>query len=67
MIKISNKLTEEVILLFETLEEILDQYAESGNMELSFRSTCKELNELHLTFNQVTKTINIANQENKEG
>ena len=31
-------------------------------MELSFRETSKELNELHLTFNRVARTINLATQ-----
>ena len=40
---------------------------ENQNVALSFRPSTKELNELHLTFNQVVKTFNIARQTFKEG
>ena len=36
-------------------------------MKLTFKQSTAELNELHLTFNKVAKTINIANTTIKEG
>ena len=36
-------------------------------MHLTFKSSALELNELHLTFNKVVKTISIASIEIKKG
>ena len=36
-------------------------------MHLSFKASALELNELHLTFNNVIKTISIAKIEIKKG
>ena len=63
---IAKKLTNKIIRLLETLEEILYK-TESGQSELSFKSSCKELNALHLTFNEVAKINRIETLKYKEG
>ena len=36
-------------------------------VDLTYKASCAELNELQLTFNKVAKTINITNKTVKEG
>ena len=59
--RIAFKMTAQIIHLYETLYQIAEAKKE-GAVELSFRETSKELNELHLTFNRVARTINLATE-----
>jgi len=55
------KVTAQIIHLYETLDAItLNSKKKSGAVELSFKQMSAELNELHLTFNRVARTINLA-------
>ena len=58
-------MTYNIIHLYETLYEMsgeLKANKKKETVELSYRETSKELNELHLTFNRVARTINLATQ-----
>ena len=39
---------------------IVNMRKESDTLQLQFKASSEELNDLHLNFNQVTKTLNIA-------
>ena len=54
---LSKKMTRQIIHFYETLEDIL---AYDARVDLSFKPSCAELNELQLTFNKIAKTINIT-------
>jgi len=57
------KVTSHIIHLYETLYQISsDRKRKNTTFELSFKHTNAELNELHLTFNRVARTINLATQ-----
>ena len=59
--RLAKKMTSSIITLYETLYEIQsEQKDKKRTVELSYRETSKELNELHLTFNRVARTINLA-------
>ena len=58
--RIANKTTSQIIHLYETLYQIADDTKRKGAVELSYKPSCKEINELHLTFNRVARTINLA-------
>lgn len=63
--RLSKKMTYNIINLYETLYEMsgeLKASKKTETVELSYRETSKELNELHLTFNRVARTINLATQ-----
>ena len=63
--RLSKKMTYNIIHLYETLYEMsgeLKANKKKETVELSYRETSKELNELHLTFNRVARTINLATQ-----
>ena len=49
------------------MEDILQSDSKQKKVELSFKPSSFELNDLHLTFNKVAKTINIANQKTRKG
>jgi len=57
--RLAYKMTAQIIFLYETLYQIASDRKRKGAVELSFKHTCKELNELHLTFNRVARTINL--------
>ena len=61
---LAKKMTHNIIFLYETLYEISSEQkgGKKGAVELSYKDTSKELNELHLTFNRVVRTINLASQ-----
>ena len=61
-------MTANIISLYETLSEIQVERKgkHKGAVELSYKETSRELNELHLTFNRVARTINLASQSMKE-
>ena len=59
---LARKMTLQIINLYETLYEIASERKRDGAVELSFKESSKELNELHLTFNRVARTINLASQ-----
>ena len=64
--RLAFKMTAQIIHLYETLYQIAqDRKNKRGAVELSFKHTSKELNELHLTFNRVARTINLATQSMK--
>lgn len=61
--KLATKITQNIINLYETLYEISgERKGKRGAVELSYKPTSKELNELHLTFNRVARTINLASK-----
>ena len=60
--QLAKKMTAQIIFLYETLYQIASDRKRKGAVELSFKHTCKELNELHLTFNRVARTINLPSQ-----
>ena len=60
--RLAKKMTAQIIFLYETLYQIASDRKRKGAVELSFKHTCKELNELHLTFNRVARTINLPSQ-----
>ena len=61
--RLAYKMTAQIIHLYETLYQIAqDRKDKQAAVELSFKRTSKELNELHLTFNRVCRTINLASQ-----
>jgi hypothetical protein len=62
MKRLSGKMTAQIIYLYETLYQIASNHERKGAVELSFKQSSKELNELHLTFNRVARTINLASQ-----
>ena len=60
--RLAKKMTAQILFLYETLYQIASDRKRKGAVELSFKHTCKELNELHLTFNRVARTINLPSQ-----
>ena len=60
--RLSKKMTAQIIYLYETLYQISNDHKRKGAVELSYKDSSKELNELHLTFNRVARTINLATQ-----
>ena len=62
--ELAKKMTQNIIFLYETLYEISSEQkgGKKGAVELSYKDTSKELNELHLTFNRVVRTMNLASQ-----
>ena len=60
------KMTRQIINFYETMEDILAS-DETKKVNLTYKASCAELNELQLTFNKVAKTINITNKSVKEG
>ena len=57
---LATRMTAQIIHLYETLYEIASDQNRHGCVELSFKQTSQELNELHLTFNRVARTMNLA-------
>ena len=57
---LAKKLTAHIIHLYETLHQIDADRQKQGAVELHYSPSCKELNELHKTFNAVARTINLA-------
>ena len=50
-----------IIQLYETLYQMqVERKGKKGAVELSYRQSSEELNALHLTFNNVARTINLA-------
>ena len=58
--RLAVKTTAQVIHLLETLYQISSEREANGAVQLSFKETSLELNELHLTFNRVARTVNLA-------
>lgn len=58
-------MTLQIVQLYETLYEIASERRQDGVVELEYRESSKELNELHLTFNRVAKTLNLASRSMK--
>ena len=53
-------MTKQIIRLYETLQEITEKHTSGTSYQLTYQKSSKELNELHLTFNQVVNTLNTA-------
>lgn len=60
--RLSVKMTAQIIYLYETLYQISNESKHKGASELSYKESSKELNELHLTFNRVARTMQLATQ-----
>lgn len=61
--RVSYKMTAQIISLYETLYMISsDRSNRGGAVELTFKPSNKELNDLHLAFNKTARTINLATQ-----
>ena len=60
--RLSQKMTAQIIYLYETLYQISNDSKRKGAVELSYKDSSKELNELHLTFNRVARTMALATQ-----
>ena len=61
-------MTNQIVFLFETLEDILINNTKGGKIDgLTYKASNEELNELHLTFNNVAKAMSIAHGTVKEG
>ena len=61
------KMTSQVVSFFETMEDILAVNTKNHKVDLTYKASCEELNELQLAFNDFVKTINITNEVVKEG
>lgn len=61
-------MTNQIINLYETLYQISRDRKTKKNeaVQLSFKHSSKELNQLHLTFNAVARTLNLATQSIKD-
>jgi nitrogen fixation/metabolism regulation signal transduction histidine kinase len=59
LIKLANAITRPVIELYELIKHIVDQ-GKGAKTKLSFKNTNRELNNLHRTFNQIVKTMQVA-------
>ena len=56
-------MTHKIIWVYETLEEVLRRYeAEKGKIQLAYKASSQEINELQLNFNKVAKTLSLADQ-----
>ena len=56
-------MTHKIIWVYETLEEVLRRYeAEKGKIQLAYKASSWEINELQLNFNKVAKTLSLADQ-----
>ena len=51
----------------ETLQSILASDGGKKKLELTYKASCHEVNELQLTFNKMAKTFNITNKSLIEG
>ena len=60
--RLSVKMTAQIIYLYETLYQISNESKHKGASELSYKESSRELNELHLTFNRVARTMQLATQ-----
>ena len=56
---ISDKMTKQVITLYENLVQISSK-GRKGSLTLSYVPACAEMNELNLTYNQFAKIISLA-------
>ena len=60
-------MTSQVVSFFETMEDILAVNTKNHKVDLTYKASCEELNELQLAFNDFVKTINITNKTVKKG
>ena len=58
--KRAKRMTKQIIYLYETLEEVVKKRKPGTPFSLTYHKSSKELNELHLTFNQVANTLSLA-------
>ena len=61
---LSKKMTRQIIHFYETLEDIINY---DSRVDLTYKDSCEELNELQLNFNKIAKTINITTKTVKKG
>ena len=64
----SREITSDIVQLYETLQKIINQQKDNSGKStavLSFESRSEELDGLHLTFNNVAKTIILASSAMK--
>ena len=61
------RITKQIIYLYETLEEVVNKREQGKHFQLTYQRSARELNELHLTFNQVTSTLSQATVSSSQG
>jgi len=59
LFKLANAITRPVIELYEVIKHVVKQ-GKGKKMKLSYKQTNHELNQLHTTFNNIAKTLQIA-------
>ena len=66
--RLAFKMTNQIIALYETLFQINmnRKNKKKAVMQLSFKYSSKEINQLHLTFNAVARTLNLASMSLKK-
>ena len=60
-------MTKQIILLYETIEEVMKKRNPGTTFSLTYHKSSKELNKLHLTFNQVANTLSHATEDGAHG
>jgi len=60
-------MTKQIIYLYETLEEVTAKRERGKQFQLTYHKSSQELNELHLTFNQVASTLGQAAASSAQG
>ena len=68
--EIARKMTHKIIWVYETLEGVLAQHRadKSNKIQLVYKASSMEINELQLNFNKVATTLSLADRtiDNKE-
>ena len=61
---LSKKMTRQIIHFYETLEDIISY---DSRVDLTYKDSCEELNELQRNFNRIAKTIYITTKTVNKG
>lgn len=67
--EIARKMTHKIIWVYQTLEDVIKKRkANEGRIQLVYKATSSEINELQLNFNKIAKTLSLAEKtiDNKE-
>ena len=63
----AQRITKQIIYLYETLEEVVNKREKGKHFQLTYQKSALELNQLHLTFNQVASTLDQATVSSSQG